>query len=142
MSDIVQRKAFTDLERESYDLSSIFEDKEVVCNLDLVCALNLLAIHRVVSILKRLDTAEIYGDERMYASLESIVAELKTSKYLSLSEFKDFSDRRNIERLLTDINAAENNTSLSRLCNGDIVVYFHQGHQVESSDSRPTCGIL
>lgn len=129
MSNIVKREAFNAYSSEFHTLASLFLDREEVWNLDLVCALNLLAVHRVLDIVRQSDTAEVYTDEDVIRSINSIVESLKSSKYLSFSEFKKFSDKRNVEQLLDEINATENKTGLSMLCNGDIVVNLHPGYQ-------------
>lgn len=123
MPSVVKREAFDNLSGQFYDLASLMQDNELTWNLDLVCALNLLAIHRVLDIVKQSDSACVYGKNELNIELEKIITELKSSKYLSFSEFKEFSDRRNVEQLLNDINATENNTGLRMLCNGDIVVF-------------------
>ena len=142
LKSVINCDIFGENEDAYQSLTSVFIDKEQIWNLDLVCALNLLSIHQAINFLKLYDKSSIYSDSNLCNEVELIVTSLKSSKYLSLTEFKDYSDKRSIEQLLADINANENTTGLSTLCHGDIVSSDKLGYQDQPTDCRKDHWVL
>lgn len=104
------------------DLSNVFINKESTYNLELMSALNLLAIRRVFKQLRYLEPNQEYLDREQTDYFMKIVNNLKSSEFLSLSQFKEYSEKRTLSQLLVDINQMDMDNGISKLYNGDIVV--------------------
>lgn len=122
MSEIVESSVATKAVVEN--ISGIFKNIEATYNLELMCALNLLAIQRVFKLLNKLEPNQEYLDPELKTYLTKIVNALKNSEFLSLAQFKEFSDQRTLAVLLTDINKMDIDNGISKLYNGDIVSFL------------------
>jgi gamma-glutamyl phosphate reductase len=120
MDEIVVMNQATNSKIEN--LSNIFKDKESTYNLELMCALNLLALHKVFKLLNKLEPTQEYLDPSLKNYLIKIVNALKSSEFLSLAQFREFSDQKTLAVLLTDINQMDIDNGISKLYNGDIVI--------------------
>lgn len=75
-------------------------------------------------LLNKLEPNQEYLDPELKTYLTKIVNALKNSEFLSLAQFKEFSDQRTLAVLLTDINKMDIDNGISKLYNGDIVSFL------------------